>query len=225
MKIFVIIWIAITKYIIIFLLSKIFLNTIFLQITSNCPNSYFRIHPMMFALRDEIDWVTLKNNGKLVEKLVFFCNFFTVSLQEIPNKVITNCHNIHIYFNHKCIFSYTSDSDDDGYHNFLKDNNYTISFHSGTTKSIVEPYKLWYIDIIPVFPKFNKIELNKTTTNHVFWLADMNINDAYSVCASEGQLDMFVTVKNVDFELYFFELFDDNNLQNYVGKYVFKKKL
>lgn len=42
-------------------------------------------------------------------------------------------------------------------------------------------------------PNLVKLNLNETNTKHLVWLADMNYNDAISVCATSGTLEVYVS--------------------------------
>uniref|UniRef100_A0AC35FG14 CUB domain-containing protein n=1 Tax=Panagrolaimus sp. PS1159 TaxID=55785 RepID=A0AC35FG14_9BILA len=122
--------------------------------------------------------------------------------------------------NGNLVENFTSDTDDEGYQNFLKDYVFTLEFHSGISKDFVDTYKLWYIDIVPVYPTFVKIMLDETSPSHVLWLGDMDNNCAYTVCAAKGQLEIFITLKAFFiWEFNNLELFDDSDLRNYVGNF------
>uniref|UniRef100_A0AC34FUH9 Uncharacterized protein n=1 Tax=Panagrolaimus sp. ES5 TaxID=591445 RepID=A0AC34FUH9_9BILA len=68
-------------------------------------------------------------------------------------------------------------------------------------------------------PNFKKFILNETNSHKAIWYADMSVNDAYTVCAESGILQIYIDFvwDYSDYYLAQFQLYDSDILQNPVN--------
>uniref|UniRef100_A0AC35ERX5 CUB domain-containing protein n=1 Tax=Panagrolaimus sp. PS1159 TaxID=55785 RepID=A0AC35ERX5_9BILA len=99
-------------------------------------------------------------------------------------------------------------------------NNVTLQFHSGpSSDAVTDETKAWAASITTLpLPNFINVSLNGTNPKYVVWLNDMSQNDALTVCAGAGILEMFVSFTHSKYDLSNVLLYDGSDLINFVGR-------